>query len=75
MALSYIVKGKMTCIDELTCAILEMHYKLTVKERVLARGRKYPIAISTVCWYRSCSRTMKPVESFEAKSRIRLKAA
>ena len=29
--------------------------------RARASGRMYPVAISTDCWKRSCSRTMKPV--------------
>jgi hypothetical protein len=34
--------------------------------RARASGRIYPVAISTDCWKRSCSRTMKPVLSTEA---------
>ena len=38
--------------------------------RARASGRMYPVAISTLCWKRSCSRTMKPVLSDEALPRM-----
>ena len=38
--------------------------------RARASGKMYPVAISTDCWKRSCSRTMKPVLRVEALPRI-----
>lgn len=38
--------------------------------RARASGKMYPVAISTDCWKRSCSRTMKPVFIVEAFPRM-----
>lgn len=40
-----------------------MGCRVNLGVRARASGRMYPVAISTDCWKRSCSRTMKPVLS------------